>query len=538
VTSTAPVQLTHRQVLTVLSGLLLGMFLAALDQTIVSTAMRTIADRLDGQTAQAWVTTSYLIASTITTPLYGKLSDQYGRKPFYLFAITVFIVGSMLCGTAQSIYELAAYRAVQGIGAGGLMSLAFAIVGDLVSPRERGRYQGWFMAVFGISSVLGPVIGGAFAGQMTILGIDGWRWIFYINVPIGLLALAVVLKTLHLPARTSEHRIDFLGAGLLTSAVVPLLLVAEKGRDWGWGSALTLGLLVLSVVSLAGFVAWERRMGPEAILPLRMFSSSIFSLTSVTALLIGAGMFGGIVILPLYLQIVRGASPTAAGLQLIPLMAGIIVTSAASGKAMSRTGRYKPFPIVGVAFMFIALMLMSTLGVDTPLPLTMSYMVLMGMGLGLSMQTLVISVQNAMPPRDMGVATSSVTFFRSMGGTFGAAVSLAVLFGSLIGNIQERAAAAGLPPAVIAQFDRASALDDTRRIAELPEAVRRVVLEGFADSMSTVFFVVALLLVPAFVLTLLVKEIPLRAEGGLAAAHADADAEARVETAKSETAVV
>ncbi len=537
-TSTAPVQLTHRQVLTVLSGLLLGMFLAALDQTIVSTAMRTIADRLDGQTAQAWVTTSYLIASTITTPLYGKLSDQYGRKPFYLFAITVFIVGSMLCGTAQSIYELAAYRAVQGIGAGGLMSLAFAIVGDLVSPRERGRYQGWFMAVFGISSVLGPVIGGAFAGQMTILGIDGWRWIFYINVPIGLLALAVVLKTLHLPARTSEHRIDFLGAGLLTSAVVPLLLVAEKGRDWGWGSALTLGLLVLSVVSLAGFVAWERRMGPEAILPLRMFSSSIFSLTSVTALLIGAGMFGGIVILPLYLQIVRGASPTAAGLQLIPLMAGIIVTSAASGKAMSRTGRYKPFPIVGVAFMFIALMLMSTLGVDTPLPLTMSYMVLMGMGLGLSMQTLVISVQNAMPPRDMGVATSSVTFFRSMGGTFGAAVSLAVLFGSLIGNIQERAAAAGLPPAVIAQFDRASALDDTRRIAELPEAVRRVVLEGFADSMSTVFFVVALLLVPAFVLTLLVKEIPLRAEGGLAAAHADADAEARVETAKSETAVV
>lgn len=534
----APVQLTHRQVLTVLSGLLLGMFLAALDQTIVSTAMRTIADRLDGQTAQAWVTTSYLIASTITTPLYGKLSDQYGRKPFYLFAISIFVLGSVLCGTAQSIYELAAYRAVQGIGAGGLMSLAFAIVGDLVSPRERGRYQGWFMAVFGVSSVLGPVIGGAFAGQMTILGIDGWRWIFYINVPIGLLALAVVFKTLHLPPRTSEHRIDFLGAGLLTSAVVPLLLVAEKGRDWGWGSALTLGLLVLSVVSLVGFVAWERRMGPEAILPLRMFSSSIFSLTSATALLIGAGMFGGIVILPLYLQIVRGASPTAAGLQLIPLMAGIIVTSAFSGRAMSRTGRYKPFPIVGVAFMFIALMLMSTLGVDTPLLLTMSYMVLMGMGLGLSMQTLVISVQNAMPPRDMGVATSSVTFFRSMGGTFGAAVSLAVLFGSLIGNIQERAAAAGLPPAVIAQFDRASALDDTRRIAELPEAVRRVVLEGFADSMSTVFFVVALLLVPAFVLTLLVKEIPLRAEGGLAAAHADADAEARAETAKSETAVV
>jgi EmrB/QacA subfamily drug resistance transporter len=537
-TTPAPVELTHRQVMTVLSGLLLGMFLAALDQTIVSTAMRTIADRLEGQTAQAWVTTSYLIASTITTPLYGKLSDQYGRKPFYVFAISVFVLGSVLCGTAQSIYELAAYRAVQGLGAGGLMSLAFAIVGDLVSPRERGRYQGWFMAVFGISSVLGPVLGGAIAGQTTLLGIDGWRWIFYINVPIGLVALTVVLRTLHLPQRRSEHRIDFLGAALLSAAVVPLLLVAEKGRDWGFDSRLTLGLLVLSLTSLAAFVAWERRMGPEAILPLRMFSSSVFSLSSVTALLVGAGMFGGIVILPLYLQIVRGASPTDAGLQLIPLMAGIIVTSGIAGRIMSRTGRYKPLPVVGTALMFTALMLMSTLDVDTPLPLTMAYMVVMGMGLGLSMQTLVISVQNAMPARDMGVATSSVSFFRSMGGTFGAAISLAVLFGSLLGNIRERAIAAGLPAEVVAQIERTSALDDTSRIADLPAAVQRVVLQGFADSMSTVFFVVALLLVPAFVLTLRVKELPLRTEGGLAAAHADADAESRLETTRSETAVL
>ena len=536
--TTAPVQLTHRQVLTVLSGLLLGMFLAALDQTIVSTAMRTIADELDGQTAQAWVTTSYLIASTITTPLYGKLSDQYGRKPFYLFAISVFIVGSVLCGTAQSIYELAAYRAVQGIGAGGLMSLAFAIVGDLVSPRERGRYQGWFMAVFGTSSVLGPVIGGAFAGQDTILGIDGWRWIFYINVPIGLAALFVVMRTLHLPQRVNEHRIDFVGAALLTSAVVPLLLVAEKGSDWGWDSGLTLGLIALSVGSLCTFVPWERRMGPEAILPLRMFSSSVFSITSVSALLVGAGMFGGLVVLPLYLQIVKGSSPTAAGLQLIPLMVGIIVTSAISGKLMSRTGRYKFLPVAGVALMFTALMLMSTLTVDTPVPQVMSYMVLMGMGLGLSMQTLVISVQNALPPRDMGVATSSVTFFRSMGGTFGAALSLGVLFGSLAGNIQERATRAGLPSAVIERFSQASALDDTTIIDRLPPEVRRVVLEGFADSMTTVFFVVALLLIPAFVLTLVVKEIPLRASGGLAAAHSDADEAARAETTKSESAVV
>jgi EmrB/QacA subfamily drug resistance transporter len=538
VTTPAPVQLTHRQVLTVLSGLLLGMFLAALDQTIVSTAMRTIADELEGQTAQAWVTTSYLIASTITTPLYGKLSDQYGRKPFYLFAISVFVVGSMLCGTAQSIYELAAYRAVQGVGAGGLMSLAFAIVGDLVPPRDRGRYQGWFMAVFGMSSVLGPVVGGALAGQDAILGIDGWRWIFYINAPVGLLALAVVLKTLHLPQRINEHRIDFLGAALLTSTVVPLLLVAEKGREWGLGSGLAVGLLALSLVSLVGFVAWERRMGEEAILPLRVFSSSVFSLTSATSLLVGVGMFGGLVVLPLYLQIVRGASPTAAGLQLIPLMVGIIITSGIAGKVMSRTGRYKVLPVVGIALMFTALMLMSTLGVDTRLWKAMAYMLLMGLGLGLSMQTLVISVQNALPPRDMGVATSSVTFFRSMGGTFGAALSLAVLFGSLVGNVQQRATAAGLPPEVIAQFDRAAAFDDTSGLAELSDAVRRVVLEGFADSMSTVFVVVALLLVPAFVLSLLVKEIPLRAQGGLAAAHADADTAARAEAAKSESAVL
>lgn len=536
--ATAPAPLTHRQVMTVLSGLLLGMFLASLDQTIVSTAMRTIADELDGQTAQAWVTTSYLIASTITTPLYGKLSDQYGRKPFYVFAILVFLLGSVLCGTAQSIYELAAYRAVQGIGAGGLMSLAFAIVGDLVSPRQRGRYQGWFMAVFGTSSVLGPVIGGAFAGQPTLLGIDGWRWIFYLNVPIGLVALAVVLRKLQLPKRVNEHRIDFIGAALLTSAVVPLLLVAEQGREWGWGSGLTLGMLALSLGSLAAFVPWEKRLGPEAILPMRMFSSSVFSITSVTSLLVGAAMFGGLVVVPLYLQIVRGASPTAAGLQMIPLMAGIFVTSTVSGRVMSRTGRYKPLPVVGTALMFVSLMLMTTLGVDTPLWKVMVYMAVMGMGLGLSMQTLVISVQNALPPKDMGVATSSVTFFRSMGGTFGAAVSLAVLFGSLAGNIQQRAVRAGLPDEVVARFESATALDDTSIIATLPEAVRRVVLEGFADSMSTVFLVVALLLVPAFVLTLLVKELPLRDEGGLAAAHTDEGEQARLRTTETESAIV
>ena len=536
--SAAPTALTHRQIMVVLSGLLLGMFLASLDQTIVSTAMRTIADELNGQTAQAWVTTAYLITSTISTPLYGKLSDQYGRKPFYLFAIVIFVVGSVLCGLAGSIYELAAYRAVQGLGAGGLMSLAFAIVGDLVPPRERGRYQGWFMAVFGTSSVLGPVLGGAFAGQDSLLGVDGWRWIFYLNVPIGLVALFVVSRVLTLPRRTSDARIDHIGAALLTTTIVPVLLVAEKGREWGWGSGLTLGLVALSVVSLVLFVLRERAVGEAAILPLRVFRSGVFSITSVTSLLVGAGMFGGLVVLPLYLQIVRGSSPTEAGLQLIPLMIGIFAMSTVSGLVMSRTGRYKPLPVVGTALMFVSLLLMSTLGVDTPIPQVMAYMVLMGAGLGLSMQTLVISVQNALPPKDMGVATSSVTFFRSLGGTLGAATSLAVLFGSLAGNITARAEQAGLPQDVIDRFSSASALDDSSIIATLPEAVRTVVLQGFADSTSTVFLTVAFLLVPAFVLTLLVKEIPLRAQGGIAAAQSDADTEERLAASRTESAVL
>ena len=530
--STSAGPLTHRQILVVLSGLLLGMFLAALDQTIVSTAMRTIADELQGQTAQAWVTTAYLITSTISTPLYGKLSDTYGRKPFYLFAIGIFVVGSVLCGTATDIYQLAAYRAVQGIGAGGLMSLAFAIVGDLVPPRERGRYQGYFMSVFGTSSVLGPVIGGALAGQESLLGVDGWRWIFYLNVPIGLAALFVVTRNLHLPSRRSTSRIDYVGAGLLTAAVVPLLLVAEKGREWGWGSGLTLGLIALTLASLVVFVPWERRMGEAAILPLRIFSSSVFNYSSAVALLVGTSMFGALVVLPLYLQIVRGNSPTKAGLLLTPLMVGIIVTSGISGKVMSRTGKYKKLPVMGTIVMFVAVLLFSTLDVDTPVWQASIYMALMGAGLGLSMQTLVISVQNALPPRDMGVATSSVTFFRSMGGTFGAAIALAVLFSTLAGNIQARAVAAGLPQSVIDRFGQASALNDTSVIATLPDAVRRVVLEGFADSMRTVFLTVAVLLVPAFLLSLRIKELPLRSAGGLqAAGEAGREAEAKAESA-------
>lgn len=532
--------LTHRQIMVVLSGLLLGMFLASLDQTIVATAIKTIADQLDGQTQQAWVTTAYLITSTITTPLYGKLSDSYGRKPFYLFSIGIFIAGSMLCGTAGSIYQLAGYRAVQGIGAGGLLSLAFAIVGDVVPPRERGRYQAYFMSVFATSSVLGPVLGGALAGQASILGITGWRWIFYVNVPIGLAALVVVSSKLHLPRHRSPHRIDAGGAGLLTLATVPLLLLAEKGREWGWGSGLSLGMIATGVIALVLFVLWEKRMGEAAILPLRVFRSSVFRVASAVSLIVGAGMFGGLVGLPLYLQIVKAESPTASGLLLTPLMVGIITMSGISGQVIRRTGRYKKLPVAGTLLMTAALGLFATLTVDTPLWQVALYEVVMGAGLGMTMQTLVIAVQNALPPREMGVATSSVTFFRSMGGTLGAAVALAVLFSSVIGHIKDRALSAGLPRAAVDRFSGAGSLNDTSRIGTLPASIRRIVLEGFADAMDTTFLTVAVIMALGFVLALFIREVPLRDTAGIAAAQGEGRQAERAEvgTTRTETAVL
>ena len=526
--------LTHRQIMSILSGLLLGMFLASLDQTIVSTAMRTIADKLNGQTAQAWVTTAYLVTSTVSTPLYGKLSDLYGRKPFYLFAIGAFLVGSVLCGQAHSIYELAGYRAIQGLGAGGLLSLAFTIIGDLVAPRERAKYQAYFTSVFATSSVLGPVAGGFFAGQQQLLGVDGWRWIFYVNVPIGVAAYVVVSRNLRLPVHRTERRIDFLGAALLTAAVVPVLLVAEKGRQWGWGSPATLGLLALSVLSFVAFLPRERRMGEDAILPLRIFRDRVFSVTSVVAFFVGMVMFGGLVLIPLYLQIVKQESPTNAGLQMVPFMAGLMGASLVVGRVMQRTGRYKIFPIFGTAIMFVATMLFSTLTVDTPIPQVMSYMVVMGIGLGLTMQMLVIAVQNALPPQDMGLSTASVTFFRSMGGTLGAAVSLAVLFGSVRSNIVDRATQAHFPKAALDSL-RTVSLDNTGNFAALPAQVKRAILSGFADSMDTVFVVVACVVVPAFIGCFFIKEVPLRSEGGLAAQRT---ASAEGDRAMAETTIV
>jgi EmrB/QacA subfamily drug resistance transporter len=537
---------THRQILTIFAGLMLGLFLAALDQTIVATALRTVADDLKGLSLQAWVTTAYLITSTIATPLYGKLSDLYGRKQFFLLAISIFVVGSAACGTANSMYELAAYRAFQGLGAGGLFALALAIIGDIVSPRERARYQGYFLAVFGTSSVLGPVIGGFLAGQESILGVSGWRWIFYVNVPIGLIALLVVARVLNLPHTRRDHRIDWLGAVFLVVGVVPLLIVAEQGRAWGWGSSRSLACYIVGAIGLVLFVLSEHRTGDDALIPLRFFRNQVFGLGSAIGVIIGMGMFGGIVCLPLYLQIVKGASPTEAGLLTLPLMLGIMIGSVISGQAISRTGRYKAFPIIGAALMVVGMLLFAQVGVDTPLWQTDIVMVIFGLGLGGNMQPLVLAIQNAVPPRDIGVATSSATFFRQMGGTLGTAVFLSILFSSVAGKIadafREIAPTATFQqalrdPAVLA--DKAnrtvieamrsggaggSALQDSSFIQHIDSRLARPFLVGFADAMHLVFLVGAGVVAIGLVLAIFLKEIPLATRSGLEQQAADARA--------------
>ncbi len=527
--------LTHRQILTILTGLLLGMFLAALDQMIVATAIRTIGDDLNGLSAQAWVTTAFLITSTISTLLYGKLSDIYGRKPLFLIAISVFVLGSALCGLASSMYVLAGFRAFQGLGAGGLFSLALAIIGDIIPPRERAKYQGYFMAVFGTSSVLGPVIGGFFAGQASILGIAGWRWIFWINVPIGILALVVVTKVLHVPHQRQDHRIDWWGATAIIVGLVPLLLIAEQGREWGWSSPAAFACYLIGLAGLAAFVRVEAAMGDEALVPLRLFRVGVFSVGSAQSFVIGIGMFGGMASIPLYLQIVKGASPTRAGLLILPMVAGIMVASMIAGQITMRTGRYKIFPVVGSALLVIGLLLMATVGADTPLWRTDVYMLIFGFGLGLNMQSIILAMQNAVPPRDMGVTTSSATFFRQVGGTLGTAVFLSILFSSAPTKIVSAFSSAAKTPqfqaAVRAHPDQlaqlkssSGSLNDTAFLHTINQVLAHPFRVGFSNAMDLVFLAGAGVLVLAFILALFLKEVPLRMVSGVEAARAEAAA--------------
>ena len=528
--------LSHKQILTILSGLILGMFLAALDQTIVSTAIRTIGDDLNGLSVQAWVTTAFLITSTIATPLFGKLSDIYGRKPLFMLAISIFILGSMLCGLAHSMYQLAAFRAFQGIGAGGLFPLALAIIGDIIPPRERARYQGYFMAVFATASVLGPVVGGFFAGTSSILGISGWRWIFYINVPIGIAALIVVQAVLKLDHIRRDHRIDWGGAAALVVGLVPLLIIAEQGRTWGWAGGSAWICYLLGVIGLAAFVVIESRMGDEALLPLRLFKNGVFSVGSMQSFVIGMAMFGGLVSVPLYLQIVKGASPTKAGLLILPLVAGIMAASLLAGQVTSRTGRYKIFPVIGSILLVVGLLLLSRVGADTVLWQTDLCMVVFGAGLGLNMQSIVLAMQNAVEPRDMGVATSAVTFFRQVGGSLGTAIFLSILFSNAASNITDNLKAAGVAGAAAGKVD----INNTSGLATLPDAIKHPILVGFSDAMDVVFLVGACVAVIAVVLACMMKEVPLRTQSGMQAAReqsAAADAMAAAGTVEQPTGV-
>jgi len=475
------------------------MFLAALDQSIVGTALPRIVSELGGLDHLSWVVTAYLLTSTAATPLWGKISDLYGRRPIFQAAIVIFLIGSVLCGLAQDMPQLIAFRAIQGIGGGGLMAIAFSVIGDIIPPRERGRYQGYFGAVFGVSSVAGPLLGGWFTDG------PGWRWIFYINLPIGAAALVVTSLALKIPTVRREHSIDYLGAAAIVAAVSSFLLYLNwAGEEYGWGAPASLALLVGAVVLAALFVVVERR-AREPIIPMGLFGNAVFRVGNDFGLLAGVVMFGAVIFLPLYFQAVMGMSPTESGLGLLPMVMGLFAASIGSGQLITRTERYKIFPIAGAALMIVALVLLSLLEVDTPYWQLGCYAFVFGFGLGLTMQTIVVAVQNAVPFRDMGAATSSTTFFRSLGGAIGAAAFGAVLANRLTHHLAE--GFAGSPGAsTVSDIDT----NDVQAIQDLVEPQRGLVLSAYTDAIVDVFLFAIPFVALALIVALFLKEAPLR----------------------------
>jgi EmrB/QacA subfamily drug resistance transporter len=544
-------EMSHRQILLVLVGLMAGMFLSALDQSVVGTAMRTIADDLHGLELQAWVTTAYLITSTISTPIYGKLGDIFGRRRLFLIAIMIFVLGSALSALSGSMLELAGWRALQGIGAGGLFSLAITVLSDIVPARERARYQGYFLAVFATSSVLGPVVGGLFADAGMILGIAGWKWIFLINVPIGAVAIYLVWRFLHVPHTSVKHRIDWLGATTIIMAVVPMLLVAENGRDWGWTSTTSLAYYAVSIIGIVSFIFAERAAGDEAILPLKLFKSRTFTSVTILGVIVGVGMFGGMMTLPLLIQIVNGASPTESGFLMLPMVAGMMSASIVSGQVTSKTGKYRIFMITGTGMLMLGYVSLFAYQYNTPMWVMSVSMVIIGMGLGQLMQTLTLAAQNAVSPQDIGVATSSSMFFRQMGGTLGVAVFISILFNRLpdaiksalentsVKNDMAAAAKEILTKAATGEikaddpnllFLKEAAADpaalgdklngDSSFLTQLDPRLARPFLMGFADSAVTVFVAAAAVVAIAFAMSWFIKAPALRDKSNAAEAAA------------------
>jgi len=553
-TNTAPVagEMSHREILLVLVGLMSGMFLSALDQSVVGTAMRTIADDLKGLDQQAWVTTAYLITSTISTPIYGKLGDIFGRRRLFIISIAIFVAGSALSALSGSMIELAGWRAIQGLGAGGLFSLAITVLSDIVPPRERARYQGYTLAVFATSSVLGPVVGGLFADAGTILGIAGWKWIFLINVPIGALALFMVWKFMHVPHTPVKHRIDWWGALTIVIGVVPMLLVAENGRDWGWNSQNSWTCYIVSVVGIIAFILAERAAGHEAILPLKLFKNKTFTLSVILGVIVGIGMFGGMMTLPMLLQIVNGATPTESGFLMLPMVLGMMAATMVSGQVTGKTGKYRIFMITGTGMLMFGYISLFGYQYNTPVWILSLSMVIIGMGLGQLMQTLTLAAQSAVPPQEIGVATSATMFFRQMGGTLGVAVFISILFNQLgdsiksalentdVKNGMTAAAKEYMTKAMTGEIKASnpnvqflksmangssSSLSDKMKsdssfLSNLDPRLSRPFLMGFADSAVLVFECAAGVVAIAFILSFFIKVAPLRNKSAAAEAAA------------------
>ncbi|MFI6701816.1 DHA2 family efflux MFS transporter permease subunit [Streptomyces sp. NPDC050509] len=489
-----------RTVLLAIGALLMGLLLASLDQTIVSTALPTIVSDLGGLEHLSWVVTAYLLASTAATPLWGKLGDQYGRKKLFQTAVVIFLIGSALCGIAQNMTQLIGFRALQGLGGGGLIVLSMAIVGDLVTPRERGRYQGLFGAVFGATSVLGPLLGGFFTQHLS------WRWVFYINLPLGIVALLVIATVLHIPVHRARHTIDYLGTFLIASVAVCLVLVASLGgTTWAWGSAETIGLAVLGLVLLAFFIRVERRAA-EPVLPLRLFGLRTFTLVACISFIVGFAMFGAMTYLPTFLQVVHGISPTLSGVHLLPMVLGLLITSTLSGQIVSRTGRWKVFPILGTGVTAVGLLLLHQLTEFSGTWEMSAYFFVFGAGLGLVMQVLVLVVQNAVSYQDLGVATSGATFFRSIGASFGVAVFGTIFTNLLRDKLADALAGKPLPPGT----GTGQLAADPHSLGRLPAALRGPVLHAYATSITDVFLYGVPVVLIAFAIAWFLKEDPLR----------------------------